>query len=69
MLVACGYTNRQIADVLGISTGTVKNYLRRARQRLGLKNRTQVAVWSIENGLIDVESAYRAIAIRRRKPV
>jgi DNA-binding CsgD family transcriptional regulator len=44
-LVADGRTNREIATALVLVEGTVANYLRRLRLRLGLRSRAQVAAW------------------------
>ncbi|MDO4534066.1 MAG: LuxR C-terminal-related transcriptional regulator [Coriobacteriia bacterium] len=41
-LVAWGWTNREIANYMGISENTVKHYLTNAYQKLGLKNRSQI---------------------------
>jgi RNA polymerase sigma factor (sigma-70 family) len=42
-LIARGLTNRQIADILTITRGTVANHVASLKQKLGLANRTQVA--------------------------
>ncbi|WP_432025958.1 ATP-binding protein [Streptomyces sp. 1222.5] len=44
-LVAKGLTNRQIADDLGLSAHTVATHLDRVRDKLGLRSRTQIALW------------------------
>jgi DNA-binding NarL/FixJ family response regulator len=44
-LVAEGYSNRQAADALGLSEGTVKNYISAILDKLGLQQRTQIAVY------------------------
>lgn len=41
---AAGMRNRQIADELGISEGAVKTYLHRVFDRLGVSNRTELAL-------------------------
>jgi len=51
-LVATGSTNREIAARLFLSEGTVKNYISRILARLGLRDRTQAAVYARDNGLI-----------------
>jgi DNA-binding NarL/FixJ family response regulator len=43
-LVACGMDNREIAQTLYISEGTVRNLVSTILQKLDLKNRTQLAV-------------------------
>ncbi|AWT46689.1 MULTISPECIES: ATP-binding protein [Streptomyces] len=45
-LVAEGLTNRQIADRLGLSVHTVATHLDRIRDKLGLRSRTQIALWA-----------------------
>jgi len=42
-LVAQGKTNREIAQALQISTGTVKTYLRRLYAKLGVSSRAEAA--------------------------
>jgi len=44
--IARGQTNRQIAEQLGITVGTVKNHTSKIFQRLGLKSRTSAAIWA-----------------------
>ncbi|MFD9097685.1 ATP-binding protein [Streptomyces collinus] len=44
-LVAKGLTNRQIASGLGLSAHTVATHLDRVRDKLGLRSRTQIALW------------------------
>ncbi|MGW1987580.1 ATP-binding protein [Streptomyces collinus] len=44
-LVAKGLTNRQIAGELGLSAHTVATHLDRVRDKLGLRSRTQIALW------------------------
>jgi DNA-binding NarL/FixJ family response regulator len=45
-LLAQGCENREIANSLGISERTVKNHITNILTRLGLKNRTQAALWA-----------------------
>ncbi|WP_030455830.1 response regulator [Herbidospora cretacea] len=51
-LVAAGASNREIADRLHLSEGTVKNHLSRILQRLGLRDRVQAAVYARDHGLL-----------------
>ncbi|MEU6772418.1 LuxR C-terminal-related transcriptional regulator [Streptomyces sp. NPDC046759] len=44
-LVADGLTNRQIAERLGLSPHTVATHLDKVRDKLGLRSRTQIALW------------------------
>jgi NarL family two-component system response regulator LiaR len=44
--------NKQIADVLFLSEGTVKNHISSIYSKLGLKSRFEVADWARKNGLL-----------------
>ncbi|MFI1399890.1 ATP-binding protein [Streptomyces sp. NPDC020681] len=44
-LVAEGLTNREIAARLGLSASTVSTHLDHVRDKLGLRSRTQIALW------------------------
>jgi DNA-binding NarL/FixJ family response regulator len=50
-LVAEGRNNKEIADALYLSEGTVKNHITRVLLKLDLRDRTQLAVFSIKNDL------------------
>jgi two-component system OmpR family sensor kinase len=50
-LIAEGLSNAEIAQRLVLSEGTVANHTEAILRRLGLKSRTQVAVWAVERGL------------------
>ena len=50
-LIAKGATNREVADYLVISEGTVKNHLAHIFSRLGLRDRTQAVMYAREHGL------------------
>ena len=50
-LIATGATNREIADALVVSEGTVKNHVSNLLGRLGLRDRIQAAIYALENGL------------------
>lgn len=51
-LIARGATNREVADSLVISEGTVKNHLSNIFSRLGLHDRTQAVMYAREHGLL-----------------
>jgi DNA-binding NarL/FixJ family response regulator len=48
-LIGQGYSNREISDRLHISAGTVKNHVTQILSKLQLRDRTQAALWSIQN--------------------
>jgi two-component system nitrate/nitrite response regulator NarL len=45
-MLKIGSSNREIAQVLGLSEGTIKVHLHRIYQRMGVSNRTQLAAQS-----------------------
>ena len=51
-LIAQGASNREIAEALVISEGTVKNHISNILGRLGRRDRTQAALYARENGLL-----------------
>jgi len=50
-LIACGYTNAEIAAELHLSEGTVRNHVSAILARLEVADRTQAAVMAIQHGL------------------
>jgi DNA-binding NarL/FixJ family response regulator len=50
-LLATGSSNREIGAQLFISEGTVKNHISNILGRLGLRDRTQAAIYAKEHGL------------------
>lgn len=48
-LVADGMSNKEIASFLYLSEGTVRNYLSNILEKLGLRDRTQLAVFYYKN--------------------
>ncbi|QFT87300.1 Transcriptional regulatory protein DegU [Bacillus sp. THAF10] len=51
-LVGEGKNNQEIAEALYLSVGTVKNHLTAILQKLGLRDRTQLAIFAIRNGIV-----------------
>jgi DNA-binding NarL/FixJ family response regulator len=51
-LIARGATNREIAEALVISEGTVKNHISNILGRLNLRDRTQAAIYARDHGLL-----------------
>ena len=51
--LALGKTNREIAEDLVISVGTVKNHVEHIMAKLGVSDRTQAVVRSLEMGIIE----------------
>jgi DNA-binding CsgD family transcriptional regulator len=51
-LIARGKMNKEIAEVLGITFRTVQNHVYHIFEKLGVHSRSGVAVWLIENDLV-----------------
>ncbi|AHV99312.1 response regulator [Paenibacillus sabinae] len=47
--IAEGYSNKEIAAELFLSEGTVKNYITEILSKLGLRDRTQIAIFYLKN--------------------
>jgi DNA-binding NarL/FixJ family response regulator len=45
-LLAEGKTNQEIAQILHLAHGTVKNHISRILNELGVSDRTQAALWA-----------------------
>jgi DNA-binding NarL/FixJ family response regulator len=50
-LVGEGKTNKEIAAVLHLSVGTVKNHITQILQKLELRDRTQLAIYAIKHDI------------------
>jgi DNA-binding NarL/FixJ family response regulator len=51
-LLAQGRSNRQIANRLGLTEGTVKGYLTHLFDKLGVDDRTQAVLFALERGIV-----------------
>ncbi|MES9973854.1 two-component system response regulator NarL [Candidatus Thiodiazotropha sp. LNASS1] len=49
--IAQGQSNKQIANVLNISEGTVKVHVKHLLKKLNLHSRTEAAVWALKEGI------------------
>jgi len=52
-LIAEGHTNREIAEDLFLSEGTVRNYVSSILSKLGVSNRAEAAAYAIQHHLKD----------------
>lgn len=50
--VARGRTNNEIAEELFVAVSTVKTHLESVRAKIGVRNRTEIAVWAWENKIV-----------------
>lgn len=51
--VGYGRSNKEIASELGLSEGTVRNSLSSILGKLDLRDRTQLAIWAVQTGVIN----------------
>lgn len=50
--VGQGLSNKEIAGKLYLSEGTVRNNISRILSKLGLRDRTQLAIWAVQAGIM-----------------
>jgi len=51
-LLAGGYSNREISQLLAINEGTVKNHIANVLSKLGVRDRTRAVLKAIDHGFI-----------------
>ena len=51
--VGCGMSNKEIAQELALSEGTVRNSISSILFKLGLRDRTQLAIWAVQTGAVN----------------
>jgi DNA-binding NarL/FixJ family response regulator len=51
-LMTGGYSNREMADALGISEGTVKNHVSNILSKLGVRDRTRAVLKAVQHGYL-----------------
>jgi len=53
-VLAVGRTNAEIAELLSLATGTVKNHVAAIQRKLGVQNRVGIAAWAWANDKAEV---------------
>ena len=56
ILLAWGYSNKEIAGDLNLSTKTVETYRVRINEKLGLRSRTEIVRYALRQGWLDEAS-------------
>ena len=51
-LIVAGHSNREIADAVGVSEGTVKNHVSSILSKLGVRDRTRAVLKALELGFV-----------------
>jgi len=51
-LIVEGKNNKEIAEIMYITEGTVKNTISQMLDKLKLKDRTQLAVFAVKNNIL-----------------
>jgi len=51
-MIAEGFSNREIAEELFFTEGTVKNYVSKILNTLHLRDRVQAAIYAVQHNLI-----------------
>jgi PAS domain S-box-containing protein len=51
-MLACGATNKAIAETLGISTTTVRNHIEHLLAKLGVHSKLEAVVYAAQRGLV-----------------
>lgn len=50
--VGYGFSNKEISQKLNLSEGTVRNYLSTILSKLNFRDRTQLAIWAVQSGVM-----------------
>ncbi len=51
--VGCGMSNKEISQALCLSEGTVRNAISSVLYKLNLRDRTQLAIWAVQSGVVN----------------
>jgi DNA-binding NarL/FixJ family response regulator len=56
-LICAGYSNKEIADLLALAEGTVKNHVSNLLLKLNARDRTRAALKALQQGHLGFEFA------------
>ena len=59
-LISSGMSNKEIANKLCLSEGSVRNYLSSILRKLDLRDRTQLAIWGVQTGAVRKDGIFEA---------
>lgn len=51
-LIGRGYSNKELVGEINLSEGTVRNYISQVLKKLDLRDRTQIAIFAIQSGIM-----------------
>ncbi|MDR0998971.1 MAG: response regulator transcription factor [Treponema sp.] len=54
-LMSEGKSSKEIAELLSLNDGTVRNYISSVMRKAGTKNHVQMAIFALKNGLLDFQ--------------
>ena len=66
--LADGHSNKTIANELSITEATVKVHLKTVLRKIGVANRTQVAIWAVQHGVVKGPNGNGFGAARTARP-
>ena len=55
LLLARGMVAKEVARTLLVSEKTVRNHIRNIYRKLGLYDRSQIVIYALKNGLVDIQ--------------
>ena len=67
-MVAEGLSNRQISERLDLSEHTIKNYLFRVFEKLGVSTRVELTLYALKRGKVPRTRPYPANTLRKPEP-
>lgn len=66
VLLAHGYTERQLEQELFLAGSTIRNHVTLILRKLGVKRRIEAAIYAWRNGIVDPRDAWRKVVELQR---